>query len=62
MPSHRPDPHDVVRAVKPRLRGWLHAGAFPVALAAGVVLVALAANGHRAPSGCSSGSTTPTSS
>lgn len=27
--------------IKPRLRGWLHAGAFPIALAAGVVLVAL---------------------
>ena len=32
---------EVVRAVKPRLRGWLHAGTFPVALAAGIVLVAL---------------------
>ena len=32
----------VVRAVKPRLRGWLHAGTFPVALVAGVVLVAVA--------------------
>lgn len=29
-------------AVKPRLRGWLHAGAAPVVLAAGIVLVALA--------------------
>jgi hemolysin III len=28
-------------AVKPRLRGWLHAGTFPAALAAGIVLVAL---------------------
>ncbi len=33
---------DVVRAVKPRLRGWLHAGTFPFAVAAGIVLVALA--------------------
>jgi hemolysin III len=33
---------DAVRAVKPRLRGWLHAGTFPVALAAGIVLVVLA--------------------
>ncbi len=33
---------DVVRAVKPHLRGWLHAGTFPVALAAGIVLVVLA--------------------
>jgi hemolysin III len=29
-------------AVKPRLRGWLHAGASPLVLAAGIVLVALA--------------------
>lgn len=29
------------RPVKPRLRGWLHAGALPVALIAGFVLVAL---------------------
>ncbi|WP_432546788.1 PAQR family membrane homeostasis protein TrhA [Kineococcus sp. SYSU DK004] len=29
-------------AVKPRLRGWLHAGTFPAALVAGAVLVALA--------------------
>lgn len=28
--------------IKPRLRGWLHAGAAPFALAAGIVLVALA--------------------
>ena len=27
---------------KPRLRGWLHAGMFPLAVAAGIVLVALA--------------------
>jgi hemolysin III len=33
---------DVVRAVKPHLRGWLHAGTFPVAVAAGIVLVVLA--------------------
>jgi len=29
-------------AVKPHLRGWLHLGTFPICLAAGVVLVALA--------------------
>lgn len=29
-------------AVKPKLRGWLHAGAFPLSLAAGIVLVSLA--------------------
>jgi hemolysin III len=44
----QPDPDplepvvDVVKAVKPRLRGWLHAGAAPLALAAGIVLVSLA--------------------
>jgi hemolysin III len=38
---------ELVQAVKPRLRGWLHAGTFPVALAAGVVLVVLA-DGTRA--------------
>ena len=44
-----PDPRAVVddleslaRSVKPRLRGWLHAGTFPVAVAAGIVLVVLA--------------------
>ena len=33
-------------ATKPRLRGWLHAGMFPVSLAAGIVLVALAPPGE----------------
>ena len=33
---------EVVQAVKPRLRGWLHAGTAPLALAAGIVLVSLA--------------------
>jgi hemolysin III len=33
---------EVLQAVKPRLRGWLHAGAAPLALAAGIVLVSLA--------------------
>src|SRR3954469_12608423 len=33
---------DVVRAVKPGLRGWLHAGTLPVAVVAGIVLVVLA--------------------
>ena len=36
---------EVVAAVKPRLRGWLHAGAAPLALVAGVVLVSLAPTG-----------------
>ncbi len=31
-----------VRAVKPHLRGWLHAGTFPLAVAAGIVLIVLA--------------------
>ncbi|WP_030911948.1 PAQR family membrane homeostasis protein TrhA [Streptosporangium amethystogenes] len=31
----------LAESVKPRLRGWLHAGALPVALVAGFVLVAL---------------------
>jgi hemolysin III len=34
---------EVLDAVKPRLRGWLHAGMAPLALAAGIVLVSLAA-------------------
>jgi hemolysin III len=29
-------------AVKPKLRGWFHAGTFPLALAAGIVLICLA--------------------
>ena len=33
---------DAVAAVKPRLRGWLHAGTFPLAVAAGIVLVSVA--------------------
>jgi hemolysin III len=35
-------PSDVLQVVKPKLRGWLHAGATPVALVAGVVLIWLA--------------------
>ena len=33
---------DVIANVKPKLRGWLHAGTFPLVVAAGIVLVALA--------------------
>lgn len=33
---------DAATAVKPKLRGWLHAATFPVAIAAGVTLVVLA--------------------
>jgi hemolysin III len=46
---HMPDigvaAHEVketVGAVKPKLRGWLHAGTFPISVAAGIVLVVLA--------------------
>jgi hemolysin III len=38
---------ELVAAVKPKLRGWLHLGTFPVAVAAGIVLVVLA-DGTRA--------------
>ncbi|WP_370518821.1 hypothetical protein [Microlunatus sp. Gsoil 973] len=31
--------HAVVGQVKPRFRGWLHAGITPFALAAGIVLI-----------------------
>ena len=33
---------EVVRQVKPKLRGWLHAGITPLAIAAGIVLICLA--------------------
>jgi hemolysin III len=33
---------DAVAVVKPKLRGWLHAGTTPLALAAGIVPIALA--------------------
>ncbi len=33
---------DAAREIKPHLRGWLHLGAFPLSLAAGIVLVSLA--------------------
>src|SRR3954451_1563114 len=33
---------ETLSANKPRLRGWLHAGSFPLVVAAGAVLVALA--------------------
>src|SRR5664280_1545754 len=36
----------VVETVKPELRGWLHAGTFPLAVAAGTVLVVLAPAGR----------------
>lgn len=36
---------DLVASVKPRLRGWLHLGMFPIALVGGLVLVLLAEPG-----------------
>lgn len=36
---------EVARQVKPKLRGWLHAGTAPLALAAGIVLICLAPTG-----------------
>jgi len=36
----------VSSTVKPRLRGWLHAGTFPLVVAAGIVLVTLAPAGR----------------
>ena len=33
---------EAAREIKPHLRGWLHLGAFPLSIAAGIVLVALA--------------------
>src|SRR5215207_3203410 len=33
---------DAVATVKPKLRGWLHAGTFPLAVAAGITLVVFA--------------------
>ena len=41
-PADRSPLEAAVAVVKPRLRGWIHAGMFPLALAAGIVLVALA--------------------
>jgi hemolysin III len=35
---------EVAEAVKPRLRGWLHAGMAPLALAGGIVVICLAAS------------------
>jgi hemolysin III len=36
---------DALRPLKPKLRGWLHAGTFPLATAAGIVLICLAPTG-----------------
>ena len=37
---------EVAEAVRPRLRGWLHLGAFPLAVIAGAILVAAAPDGR----------------
>ncbi|KAF4409621.1 MULTISPECIES: hemolysin III family protein [Streptomyces] len=37
---------DIPEHIKPRLRGWLHAGMFPVVLISGVFLTALAESGR----------------
>ncbi|WP_078613608.1 PAQR family membrane homeostasis protein TrhA [Streptomyces katrae] len=39
---------DLVEPIKPKLRGWLHAGMVPASLAAGIVLVCLAGKPHAA--------------
>jgi hemolysin III len=41
MRRHPAQLDHMVRVVRPRLRGWLHAGTFPLSVAAGVVLVVL---------------------
>jgi hemolysin III len=41
-PSVEQAAEQVAAAVKPRLRGWIHAGMFPLATAASIVLVVLA--------------------
>jgi len=41
MPAKPPE-GSLAPEIKPRLRGWIHAGMAPLALAAGIVLVALA--------------------
>ena len=46
-PADRSPLEAAVAVVKPRLRGWLHAGMFPLALAAGIVLIALAPTTRR---------------
>jgi hemolysin III len=41
-PESQADLGEAIKAVKPKLRGWLHAGMTPLAIAAGVVLICLA--------------------
>ena len=42
----QPRVESLAQAVKPMLRGWIHAGAFPLVVVAGIVLVALAPTGR----------------
>lgn len=44
-PSTREQVAETLRAAKPKLRGWFHAGWTPIAVAAGIVLVAVAPTG-----------------
>ncbi|HZC26761.1 MAG TPA: hemolysin III family protein, partial [Actinopolymorphaceae bacterium] len=37
---------DVAQSVKPKMRGWLHAGTFPLAVVSGIVIVLLAPTGE----------------
>jgi hemolysin III len=39
-------PKVVLQGIKPKLRGWLHAGTFPLVVVAGIVLVTLAPSGR----------------
>ncbi len=42
MPDISGAVHDVAQTVKPKMRGWLHAGTFPLAVISGIVIVLLA--------------------
>jgi hemolysin III len=46
VPAEPAGSADPALPAKPKLRGWLHLGAAPLALAAGIVLIALADNGR----------------
>ena len=45
--SSRTAERDAHVEIKPTWRGWIHAGTFPVAIAAGIVLIVLAAGRAR---------------
>lgn len=44
-PGHDTESRSLLDTVKPRLRGWIHAGMAPLVLAGGIVLVALSPTG-----------------